>query len=91
MTTALTSISVADRLPGRYFLRGPKRWELLGTRSGRYVEWSVSPPPSRYSVTTYKSNRWCGAQGVPSLLLCKKHLASKRFATDADVKQAVRS
>jgi hypothetical protein len=41
VTTCLMSASVADRFPGTYFLKGPKRWKLLGARSGRYVGWSM--------------------------------------------------
>jgi hypothetical protein len=86
-TAFFTSASVAaNSLPTKCFLKGgPKRQTSLGpillTWVWRQCDWQVTGhPPYRPIFKPY------------DFLLCgflKKHLAGKRFSTDADVKQSV--
>jgi len=81
MTACLRAASVAYCLPGRCFFRGPNKGKYHGRMPpSRLVAVFMDHSPYRPDLTR---SDFCHCVAL------KKHLACKRFATYADMKQAV--
>jgi hypothetical protein len=64
--------------------------EITGCKV-RAVGWVVHNLPAHSTITGHESGWQCGCSDFVVLEYIKKHLAGKRFAADAEVKQAVAS